>query len=716
MFAQVAVPLRLPALTYKIPDHLRLEVGDPVVVPVRKKKYDGVVLSIEESPPKQAGKFELKEIIEHSEDFPKLDAPTIDFLLWTSSYYQYPLGEVLKTFLPPNAVPPQERVYSIQPKSSLDPKPLKGKKQKELLEFLRLNPGSPLSPEFRAAAKRLLELGYIEEKKIHQNILPTPSKVFDPGFALTENQAIALQEIRTWLEQKKFVPALVQGITGSGKTEIYIRSALHALSLGKNVLLVVPEIALTPQLVSRFQSRLGIPIAVLHSGISAGEKSKHWHSLNQGKIQMCIGARSAAFAPMKNLGLIIVDEEHDSALKQEDHLRYNGRDLLVMRAKQSSSVILLGSATPSLETYHNAITGKYKHLTLPERATGARLPEVYLVDRSKDSSKGLLSNHLKVEMEKTLKEKGQIMLLLNRRGFSSFLLCESCGHVPECRNCSVSLTNYQNKLKCHYCGQVEPAPTNCSKCGESAWEPGTRGTEALEQEVKECFPSSRVIRIDKESVEKKGSLEKALQKITDGMVDIVIGTQIISKGHDFPNVSLVGVVLADSSFHLPDFRAAEKSFQLFTQMAGRAGRGNRPGKVLLQTYDPKHPSIQFSLTHDYRGFSEGELKIRRQFQYPPFVRLARVLVSGPDSRITEKSAEQVFRLLEKAAVKLEVDLLGPAPAPISKIANRYRWNFLLKAKQVNALHVLLNHLQEHGHQNLDKRVMLQVDVDPLSLM
>ncbi len=715
MFVQVAVPLRLPALTYKVPDHLQLKIGDPVIVPVRKKKYDGVIVSVSEQQDTKSS-FELKEVVGLSETFPNLDQATIDFLLWASNYYQYPLGEVLNTFLPPNPAPPIERVYRIQTSSSVDPKLFKGKKQKELLDFLQQNPDSPLSPEYRAAAKRLLELGYIEEKKVHQAVLPKFGGVFDPGFALTENQSIALQEVRSWLEQGKFTPALVQGITGSGKTEIYIRSALHALSLGKNVLLVVPEIALTPQLVSRFQSRLGIPIAVLHSGISAGEKSKHWHSLNMGKIRMCIGARSAAFAPMKNLGLIIVDEEHDSALKQEDHLRYNGRDLLVMRAKHNSSVILLGSATPSLETYHNAVTGKYKHLVLPERATGARLPEVFLVDKSKDSSKGLLSNHLKVEMEKTLQEKGQIMLLLNRRGFSSFLLCENCGHVPECRNCSVSLTNYQKKLKCHYCGEVENAPTHCSKCGESAWEPGTKGTEALEIEVKECFPQSRVIRIDKESVEKKGSLEKALQKITEGQVDIVIGTQIISKGHDFPNVSLVGVVLADSSFHLPDFRAAEKSFQLFTQMAGRAGRGNRPGKVLLQTYDPKHPSIQFSLTHDYRGFSEGELKIRRDFQYPPFVRLARVLISGPDPSLTEKSAEQVFRLLEKPANQLQVTLLGPAPAPISKIANRYRWNFLLKAKQVNALHSLLNHLQEYGTPKLDKRVMLQVDVDPLSLM
>jgi primosomal protein N' (replication factor Y) len=347
------------------------------------------------------------------------------------------------------------------------------------------------------------------------------------------------------------------------------------------------------------------------------------------------------------------------------------------------------------------------------------MPDVTVVDQSRSPSTGSLTPELKREMDRTLAAGGQVMLLLNRRGYSSFLLCESCGFVPQCPNCSVSLTNYRSsaRLKCHYCGHQERLPQTCAQCQHPGFRTGTLGTESLEEEVQGIFPERKVIRIDRESVERKGALESALQSIASGEAEIVIGTQIIAKGHDFPNISLVGVVNADSSFHLPDFRAAEKSFQLFTQMAGRAGRGDTPGKVIIQTFNPLHPSIVHSMRHDYRGFSEEELRIRHAFGYPPFCRMARLVFSGATDPLTEKAAEKASLFLQRSAWAKELEVVGPAPAALTKVQNRYRWNLLIKAKQAGPLHAALAALAAADtHQKGESRVVLQIDVDPVSLM
>jgi primosomal protein N' (replication factor Y) len=704
-----------------VPIGCHLQPGDPVKVRVRKKSFDGVVLSLSDQLEEDRG-FEIRELDGPSDEFPAFDEHMLKLMNWAADYYQYPLGDVLRGLLPPDPAPRKRLVFRLSDIGTdwlAQGKSPRGSRQKVILEHVRLNPDSAFSGEDRAAANRLVEAHWLLKVELPDIAPLPPEPPVRANITLTEAQAKAVQSLCDGLDTNKFSCTLLQGVTGSGKTEVYLRVAEYALRQGKSVLVVVPEISLTPQLVTRFRARLGHNIAVLHSGVSDGERSRQWHLLNEGGYQICIGARSASFAPMKKLGLVIVDEEHDGALKQEDHLRYNARDLAVMRAKLAGCPVVLGSATPSLESYHNARTGRYKHVLLPERAGGQGMPKVSVIDRSKTDPTGSISPALKRAMHEAIDGGGQVMLLLNRRGYSSFLICSGCGFVPECPNCSVSLTNYRSasRLKCHYCGHSDAAPPDCPKCAAPGMFPGTLGTEALEEEVKSLFPSARVLRIDRESMERKGALERALGMIAAGEVEIIIGTQIIAKGHDFPNIALVGVVNADSAFHLPDFRASERSFQLFTQMAGRAGRGNRPGQVLLQTFNPRHPSIVFATEHDFRGFAEEELRQRHAFAYPPFSRLARIIVSAPNPGLAENTAERIGATLRKLAQSsANVEVVGPAPAALTKVINRYRWNLLLKSPSASTLHSLLRTTRETMQPTLDRQVFLQVDVDPVSLM
>ena len=721
MYAFVAICYPLPALTYRVPAGLELRPGQPVKVRLRKKIVDGIVMRLEKELA-QKPKFEIREIESLSEDFPFLDEDCLRLLEWTADYYQSPLGEVLKTFLPPDPAPRKKTAFRLseQGKARLAAgEKLRGKQQSALLSlFAKAKGHLVLSGTERTAARALSESGWLERIVIEDECMPTTAAPTSEALSLTDRQAEALHAIGESVAEKKFACFLLEGVTGSGKTEVYLRAAEKALQNGKSVLVVVPEISLTPQLLARFRARLGENIALLHSGVSDGERSHQWHLLNKGFYRICLGARSASLAPIKNLGLVIVDEEHDSALKQEDHLRYSGRDIAIMRAKFQDCPVVLGSATPSLETFHNASTGRFRHLHLPERARGQQLPDVTVVDRTKYATEESITPPLKQAMRQTLAAGAQVMLLLNRRGFSSFLICSGCGAVPECPNCSVSLTNYKKSslLKCHYCGHTSTAPTACVKCAHEPLLPGTLGTEALEEEVRALFPEASVVRIDRESMERKGTLERTLEAIGRREVQIIIGTQIIAKGHDFPGIELVGVVNADSSFHLPDFRAAERSFQLFTQMAGRAGRGNRPGRVFLQTFNPRHPSIVHATRHDFRSFAEEELRLRHSFQYPPFTRIARLIVSAPSPQLAESSVERLAAGLKRKAEGLSVELIGPAPAVLSKVQNRYRWSLLLKCEKPNALRTLLRTNLDHTLETLDKRVGVQVDVDPLSLM
>ncbi len=720
MYANVVVPLPLPPLTYSVPSGMAVSRGAPVTIRLRNKVIHGVVVEMHDTL-KEDAKFQVKEILGISSALPALSDETLKMLKWAADYYHYPMGEVFRTFLPPNPEPIKKTRFKLTDTGralwdqGMRPK---GKSQLAIFSRARENPSIEANPKERASFKRLVEIGHLEEFSVPDDEMDQPIAKLQAPPPLTRHQGEAISRLDASLDDGKFNTFLLQGITGSGKTEVYLRAAEGALRRGKSVLVVVPEIALTPQLVGRFRSRLGEKIALLHSGMSDKERSRQWHMLNRGSIKVCVGARSASMAPMLDLGLIVIDEEHESALKQEDHLKYNARDLAIVRAKNSSATIILGSATPSLESFHNCTIGRYQHIILPERPGGKPLPQVKIIDCSKTKMEGSFSINLTLAIKNSLAQKGQVMLLLNRRGFSSFLLCESCGYVPECPNCSVSLTNYKgaSQLRCHYCGYTDTTPESCEKCHAKSLSPGTLGTESLEEEVKKLFPESKVLRIDRESTERKGALESALTSISNREVDIVIGTQIIAKGHDFPNISLVGVINADSSFHLPDFRASEKSFQLFTQMAGRAGRGERPGHVVIQTFNPNHPSIVHATKHDFRGFAEEELRFRHDLEYPPYSRLARLTLSAPSSSEAESDALTMVTALNKIPVGPKVDLVGPAPAVLTKIQNRYRWTVLLRSKSTRSLHTLLDFACANASRLIGKRTLLQVDVDPVSLM
>ena len=725
MYVNVLVPIPLPTLTYKVPDNICVKIGDPVFISLKKKRALGFVAQLLPDFKKEESKYEIKEILELSQDHPRLSEKLIALLLWTAEYYHYPAGEVFRSFLPNKLETPTVEEFALTKQAleaaEKDFTEVKGKKQVELLRSIQSEGGKISSPSsnIRPILRSLMEKRLVEKKMVQSFGTPSLHKTqTSTAPNLTMEQAQALHEITESIERNIFTPFLLEGVTGSGKTEVYLGAVEKTLERGRSALVVVPEIALTPQLVSRFENRFQMPLAVIHSAISEGEFTRQWHLLNNGNVKICIGARSAVLAPIRDLGLIIVDEEHESALKQEDHLRYHGRDLAIMRAKYSHCPIVLGSATPSLESFYNAKKNRFRHLHLPYRATGIQLPEVEIVNQSSEKDK-LISTTLKRRINEALGKKQQTMLLLNRRGFASFQLCKDCGHVPGCPNCSVSLTHYMasRQLLCHYCGYKESPQKKCSKCQSEAIGDGTEGTEALEQEAINTFPGATILRIDRESVSKKGSLEKALDSIASGAIDIVIGTQIIAKGHDFPNVSLVGVIHADSSFNLPDFRAAEKSFQLFTQMAGRAGRGEIHGKVIIQTFNPNHPSIAYAIEHNYRGFAEQELVIRQRFSYPPFCRLARILITSTDDREAERQAEKVFIFLEQKLRQYKnTELVGPAPAVLHKINSRYRWNILLKGNLAGEIHALLQQVCFTFPKKSNSQSQVHIDVDPTSLM
>ena len=719
MFAKVLVPLPLPPLTYRLPEDLQAQKGDFVQVKVRKKSFPALIISTSANLEEADKKYEIKEI---DQKLPlRLEGAIVDLLVWSADYYIFPAGEVLKYFLPDNLQEKTKHIYTFTStgKAALSSSEKIGRAQKALLQKLvDQEQLEDLASKEKVTMKKLLDQAWASKTAVAiDHSAQLAEKISTSAPPLNTWQIEALRKIRNSIGKKYFHSFLLQGVTGSGKTEVYLETARTVLDSGRNVLVLDPEISLTPQLVDRFRRRLGVPIAVLHSGMTNSERSKHWHLLHRGKVRVCIGVRSAIFAPISNLGVIIVDEEHDGALKQEDRFRYHARDLALVRAKFSSCTVLLGSATPSLESFFNVKKGKLEHLLLPERATSHSLPVVTVVDQKHVSAERLISPLLKKAMDEALKKREQVMLLLNRRGFSSFLICHSCGDVPTCPNCSVSLTFYksQRKLKCHYCEFNQTLQEKCSKCADGLLQPSVEGTEALEEEVRSTFPAAMVLRMDRENMSKRGAIEAALESVHKREIDILIGTQMIAKGHDFPSVSVVGMINTDSSLHIPDFRAPERCFQLFTQMAGRAGRGLIEGRVFLQTFQPEHPSIRYSIAHDYLGFVEQELAIREEFHYPPYARLARILLSSTDARQVETLAEQAGEWLSKHAPS-SVSVLGPAPAVLAKILNRYRWSLLLKSAQAQSLHSLLEGFHAEPFWHKQKKVMIQFDIDPLSLL
>jgi len=554
-------------------------------------------------------------------------------------------------------------------------------------------------------------------------VLPVPEP-----HRLSNQQKKALETISALIKKQKFRTSLFHGITGSGKTEVYYRAICLSRDLGLKSLLLVPEIALADYMEGFFRSRMGDRVAIYHSGLSLGERYDQWMRILHGDVDLVIGARSALFVPLSKLGLIIVDEEHEFAYKQEEAPRYQARDAAVVRGKMEKALVILGSGTPSIQSYHNALLNRYKLISMPERIEQRPLPRVETVDM-KDLPEGetkdtILSPLLIETMNDSLRQKNQIILFLNRRGFNRVYLCRSCGEPIRCANCDLTMTYHKqdDRLLCHYCGFYSQPKHECSQCGQGLMRAYGFGTERLEEELKELFPEATVGRLDRDSTRKKGEAARILKMFSDKEIDILVGTQIIAKGYDFPDVTLVGVISADLSLEFPDFRASERTFQLLSQVAGRAGRGDQKGRVIVQTFNPGHYAITTARKHDFKTFYEQEKDLRQQLGYPPFRYLACLRLQGNNKQNTEKVTldfgQGIKGMLSKWPTKgKDIQILGPVEAPLSKLKGKYRWQILIKTKSAELLHYFLDEMDNFSKRFLrNTGVGLVIDVDPYQML
>jgi primosomal protein N' (replication factor Y) (superfamily II helicase) len=588
---------------------------------------------------------------------------------------------------------------------------------------LRRAPAHELRHSFAGATAKLRALASVglvrvQEEEVYRTILP-PVVATDRPVDLTAAQQTAVDGISGALGEG-FVPWLLWGVTGSGKTEVYLRAIAAVRERGLSALVLVPEISLTHQLVERVRARFGDAVAVLHSQLGVGERWDEWRRIARGEARLVIGARSAVFAPLRDLGLIVVDEEHDTAYKQADGVHYHGRDLAVMRAKLAGCAVILGSATPSMESFANAQRGRYRLLELPERVAARPLPAVRLLDLRAPGGPQLepLTPVLAAALAANLAVGGQSLLFLNRRGFANFLQCRACGDPVMCPNCSVTFTLHQKwrALRCHYCDHTIPPPRRCASCGEPALVAWGVGTEQLEALLRTRLPGARIARMDRDTTRRKGSQEALLRAWSAGGLDVLIGTQMITKGHDVPGVTVVGVVHADASLNFPDFRAAERTFQLLAQVAGRAGRGERPGRVFVQTLQPDHYSLQAAAAHDFPRFAAAELAARRELGYPPFARLVLLRCEGADPAQVERLAADAARALRERADG-RCTVLGPSPAPLERLRQRYRRQILVRGRRGAALRACVAEVLPALYaaaRRADVRVI--VDVDPYGML
>jgi primosomal protein N' (replication factor Y) len=565
----------------------------------------------------------------------------------------------------------------------------------------------------------------VDRREVYRSI---GGKVPAPSRALVANsgQRRAIEAIDEAAKAGRFETFLLRGVTGSGKTEVYLQAAAQVLEAGRGVLILVPEIALTPDLVDRVCSRFGASVAVLHSGLSDGERFDEWRRLARGEARIAVGVRSAVFAPVRRLGLVVVDEEHDVAYKQEDGLRYNARDLAIVRARDSHCPAVLGSATPSIESHHNAVTERYRLLELAERVERRPMPAVEVIDLKIERPEGdppVLSPRLRDAIVANFAAGGQTLVFLNRRGYAHYLQCTLCGHVLACPNCSVTLTFHlrAGRARCHHCDYSVAAPELCPECRSPHLRDFGIGTEQVEAVLAALLPRARIARMDRDTVARKGALADLLEAWRSRRFDVLVGTQMITKGHDVAGVTLVGVVAPDQTLNFPDFRAAERTFQMLTQVAGRAGRGDQPGRVLIQTYRPTHYAIRFALSHDFTGFATEEIRYREALGYPPFSRLLNVRFDGLDGARVERTARAAAAELraanESAPRARRVAILGPATAPLEKLRSRYRWQMLLKARETRLLHELTRPLLGARGDNVhDRAVRVTADVDPYGML
>ncbi|MGE7841901.1 primosomal protein N' [Lysinibacillus sp. NPDC093712] len=602
-------------------------------------------------------------------------------------------------------------------------------KQRSLIEWMSMHLGEIFTPQqiydetdvSAAVLQAVIDKGaarFIQEEVYRDPFTNEVART--QSLQLTDEQAVALNAIAHSLDTHSASTFLLQGVTGSGKTEVYLQAIQKVLNEGKEAIMLVPEISLTPQMTERFRSRFGEMVAVMHSGLSVGEKYDEWRKIQQGKVRVVVGARSAIFAPFTNLGLIILDEEHESTYKQEDSPRYHARDVAIWRSQYYQCPVILGSATPALESFARAKKGVYTLLTLKQRALHQAMPTVFVADMREELQKGNRSmfSELLIEGIRTrLERQEQMVLFLNRRGYSSFVLCRDCGTVVQCPNCDISLTYHRTteKLKCHYCGYEEHVPQICPQCQSEHIRYFGTGTQKVEEEIYKLFPEARVLRMDVDTTKHKGAHEEILQAFGEGQADILLGTQMIAKGLDFPNITLVGVLSADTSLHLPDYRAAERTFQLLTQVSGRAGRHDKPGEVVIQTYTPEHYAIELAKVQDYEPFYEREMFLRRRSGYPPYYFVALIQVSHEDVMMAAEYAGRAADWL-RGNLSNQVSIIGPTVASISRLQNRYRYQCLIKYKiEPNLIPVLQRLLAMYRAEWIKQGILMTVDLDPSTI-
>ena len=747
MIAQVAVFTALDRLfDYEIPAALQASIrpGARVWVPWRSGALEGIVWSIVEEPRGPAERPRALKALTQLVDAPPLDAQRLELARWIADYYVAAPGEVARLFLPVGGAAQSRSSVRLTDEGKrvvkLLDSPLESpelgafsKGERGLLVLLRRGPRSR-EKLVLSSARAADELDSLIERKlatVAERVVtrgrraaatdapvPTIEEAAPP--ILTPAQAQAVAALEQALDGGSYAPFLLHGVTGSGKTEVYLRVIASALARDRRALVLVPEIALTPQLTARFEARFGGAVAVLHSGLSDRERQQAWGRLERGEAAIALGARSAVFAPQPALGVVVVDEEHDPSFKQDDGVRYHGRDVALRRARAAGAVALLGSATPSLETYAAGLDGRLRLLKLPERAAAAAMPPVEIIDLRVflPGAGGFLSAPLAEAIKHTLAAGEQTILFLNRRGFSTFVLCRACGQTQRCNDCAVSLTYHRgaDQLICHYCGFKTAPPRRCGSCGAEAIERLGYGTEQVQAIITEQFPGARVSRLDRDTAEGDG-LERLLAQVRRKEIDIIVGTQMITKGHDFPSVTLVGVVLADHGMGLPDFRASERTFQLLAQVAGRAGRGALAGRVLVQTYNPQHPAITSARDHAYERFFEGEIGSRRELGYPPELRLACVRIDGVDAGLVRSTAERAADAARgwcaRAPSDERAEVLGPAEAPLSRLKGRSRWQLFVKARSA---HVLRRIAREAAAVASPRTIRVSVDIDPASTL
>ena len=749
-FVRVAVPVPLlSSLTYRMPaGHTPPVRGARVRVPLGSRLVVGCVIGVghdaDSTGSPQPASDAVKEVVEVVDAEPLLPAAVLDLALWISEYYACGPGDAVAAAMPPYAWSRKgltaarvsafktERVARLTSEgrrvANGQASPPPGRRQQQALSDLAGAADGLTTPQMAeqgvtsGTLRRLADRGLVEvttrqvdRDPFHRDDRAIESAIRN-GLTLTNEQGIAFTALSELIRAGRFRVALLHGVTGSGKTELYLRLARAARDRGQRALVLVPEIVLAPAVARAFRTVFGERVAIQHSGLSDGERHDQWHRIKRGEVDIVVGTRSAVFAPVDRLGLIVVDEEHDGSYKQEESPRYHGRDAAIVRGRQAEALVVLGSATPSMESYHNATVGRYEQVMLPHRVLERPLPTVQVVDmRAELAEHGadtILSALLLEGLEDRLERGDQALVLLNRRGYAASVLCRQCGQTLECPNCSVTLTFHRHagRVRCHYCNYSQVRPKVCPHCAGPYLERIGFGTERIETEVTDVFPDARVARLDRDTVRQRGMATTILSRFEDRKIDILVGTQMIAKGHDFPAVTLVGVISADVGLGLADFRAAERTFQLLTQVAGRAGRGDAGGEAVIQTFFPEHYSIGFACRQAYEPFFEAEMHYRRSMRYPPVVSMINVVVRA--GRFGD-AMHDAGKLAQSLRQHEHLEVLGPAPAPISRLRGEYRVHMFLKGNHRPAMRQALQGVLER-YPKMQRRVT--VDVDPLSVL